>query len=508
MPTMKGVSSESSFPFPDAVKNWFYHLQRNWRQGSSHSQGTALQQLYDIDFASLTSAYFKQTEWPTPSQVEDLLDRHNKSHQNEEILLFYTQIYFRHAFARIVPSIEAIVDSWKNYEALFDIILRGEMEIQSLPASWAFDIVGEFAYQYQSFCQYRSKLGSKSEADIEKVKAVPNLWNSKKVLDYLQAMIRESKIVSILNDGEEKLTKEGTPLKTQLGYFALISLARIKVLMGDYYSSLVLLSPIHLGKNGLFSCSPACHVSLFYHLGFAQMMLHRFADSICSFSAAILNVARNRPLYARLGDAEQLTKLSDKCLELLAVVFVLCPGQRIDDQVRGYLHEKYGDKVAKMSKGGAKCKVFSDIFYYACPKFILPSSDIPEVGDESSPHAALHAQQSVFLSMVKKHAHVSTLRSYLKLYQSLELEKLRHFRQHASVHDTRAELLAFTQRNHQRQTILSTNMHKGNIMRTSDINAFIDSSDIIHVDDQPRSDSNSAAFFLSHLPQLHAVSHP
>lgn len=39
-----------------------------------------------------------------------------------------------------------------------------------LPNQWLWDMVDEFVYQFQSFCQYRAKMKSKTEAEIALLK--------------------------------------------------------------------------------------------------------------------------------------------------------------------------------------------------------------------------------------------------------------------------------------------------------------------------------------------------
>lgn len=39
-----------------------------------------------------------------------------------------------------------------------------------LPNQWLWDMVDEFVYQFQSFCQYRAKMKSKTEQEIALLK--------------------------------------------------------------------------------------------------------------------------------------------------------------------------------------------------------------------------------------------------------------------------------------------------------------------------------------------------
>lgn len=44
-------------------------------------------------------------------------------------------------------------------------MLHGVVNMQ-LPNQWLWDMVDEFVYQFQSFCQYRAKMKNKTEQEI------------------------------------------------------------------------------------------------------------------------------------------------------------------------------------------------------------------------------------------------------------------------------------------------------------------------------------------------------
>lgn len=47
----------------------------------------------------------------------------------------------------------------------FQVVLHGVVNMQ-LPNQWLWDMVDEFVYQFQSFCQYRAKMKNKTEQEI------------------------------------------------------------------------------------------------------------------------------------------------------------------------------------------------------------------------------------------------------------------------------------------------------------------------------------------------------
>lgn len=67
-----------------------------------------------------------------------------------------------------------------------------------LPNCWLWDMIDEFIYQFQSFQQYRGRLSNKSQDELNLLRKCDNIWNTSSVLNYLQALIDKSKIVSEL----------------------------------------------------------------------------------------------------------------------------------------------------------------------------------------------------------------------------------------------------------------------------------------------------------------------
>lgn len=47
----------------------------------------------------------------------------------------------------------------------FKVVLHGVVNMQLLN-QWLWDMVDEFVHQFQSFCQYRTKMKSKTEQEI------------------------------------------------------------------------------------------------------------------------------------------------------------------------------------------------------------------------------------------------------------------------------------------------------------------------------------------------------
>lgn len=473
----------ADFMLPESVKNWFTHTYTHLISGN----GAEMARLYDREFHNLTNNYFKQTTWPEPSAIESLVD------SDPTFLLLYKQIYFRHMFSKTQPGMEFKIESWETYCAIFDGILDQSLDIEALPAQWLFDLVGEFVYQYQSYSQYRAKVASKSEHEIALYQTNEGIWETKKVLNYLHALVRFSKIVEILKQGNDStaVTAPSNTIK-ELGFFALVTLSRAHVLYGDYYTALKLLEPIDFynkrsrstdskvkTNDQIHEKSPACHVSVFYHMGFAQLMLQDFAGAIRSFSTIILQVQRSRNYYSRFADYDQLSKLTEKAVALLSIALYLCPGNRVNEQIHSLIREKYGDKQAKLQKGDTSA--LTELFSFSAPKFILPACPLVDGKPVNRSAEASHVQQKAFADLVARQQHVPALRSYVKLYRSIDLEKLALFRG-VDADRARAELIAHK-------------IHSANFK--SDVHFYV-ANNLVLVDEEVNN-QRTGEFFINHI---------
>eukprot|EP00955_Chlamydomonas_euryale_P101004 365319-Chlamydomonas_euryale.AAC.2 len=84
-------------------------------------------------------------------------------------LRFSQEMYYRHLYARCNPDLRQRCESWDNYCDLFGLLLHSNVNMQ-LPNQWIWDMVDEFIYQFQSFCQYRAKVSQKSPEELELLK--------------------------------------------------------------------------------------------------------------------------------------------------------------------------------------------------------------------------------------------------------------------------------------------------------------------------------------------------
>ncbi|KAJ3133520.1 Eukaryotic translation initiation factor 3 subunit L [Physocladia obscura] len=432
--------------------------------GAGTGTGTGsfeLHHLYENTFVKLTDKLYAKQAWPAPAVVARLLgiaaaseagaamstaataaptptSEDDASDADRLFIALYRDLYFRHLHARLTPTLADRVAAYDNYCDLFNILLYSDRPLPiDLPNQWIWDIIDEFIFQFQAFSQLKAakKL---TPPDAHAISARPDVWNVLNVLNFLYDFINVSKINQQLwasknasNQGESYGPYGAKPLYRMLGYFSIVGQCRIHSLMGDYTLALKSLENIELNKKGLFARVTACHITTYYYVGFAYLMMRRYADAIKAFTHILLFISRTKQYHSRSYQYEVIQKKGEQMYALLTICLALCP-QRIDENVHSLLREKYGDQLSRMQKGstgtaGEEDKdvqaLYEELFLFGCPKFISPFAATGSIAGND----ATTQQLRVFMDEVTQHQNIGLIRSYLKLYTSLKIEKLASF---------------------------------------------------------------------------------
>lgn len=94
------------------------------------------------------------------------------------------------------------------------------------------------------------------------------------------------------------------------------------------------LENIELHKKSQYSHVPACQISTSYYVGFAYMMMRRYADAIRTLSSALLYMQRTKQLFSsRSYQNDQINKQTEQMYHLLAICLVLHP-QCVDESIQ------------------------------------------------------------------------------------------------------------------------------------------------------------------------------
>eukprot|EP00126_Sphaerothecum_destruens_P015082 Sdes_comp8995_c0_seq1m408 len=417
-----GPLAPPTYILPEVVKNFILYFHRNVVEGNI----CEIHSIYEFHFNKLTDRFFKTSPWPPVESLTGMVEC------EPIFLILYKELYYRHIYSKLQPTIEHRFESFENYCELFNFILNASEPVAlELPNQWLWDITDEFIYQFQSFCQFRTKLKNKSEEENSMLRMNPHIWNVHSVLNVLHSLVEKAKINEQLDAYKTNLDPEtvsgpfGTSsLYNMLGYFSLIGLCRLHCLLGDYSQALKTIGHIELNKKGLYARVPACQITTYYYVGFAYMMMRRYEDAIRTLTSILLYIQRTQQSHTRSYQYEQILKKNDQMYALLAITVTLCP-QKIDESVQCVLREKCFEKILRMQRGDQG--TFEELFQFACPKFVLPAPLSAELPPVNYHQEACRVQLRLFLSEVQQQAYLPTIRSYLKLYTTMPISKLAGF---------------------------------------------------------------------------------
>jgi translation initiation factor 3 subunit L len=396
-----------------------------------------MQSMYEDDLATLTERYFKASTWPSSKIVTTLVGEDNDQETSAFILL-YRELYYRHIFQKLSPSLEDRIAAFNNYVALFDVLLKqqvGADEFCDLPSVWLWDLTDEFIYQFQAFQAYRAQPKSLTGEELNILKVNKHVCSTQTVLKYLHALVKNADIdinsgaaqqfnFDDDNDEDEEAQAARThPMCAALGQFALIGLARVNVLLGDYTTALRSLNNVDLrDKYSPYRRVIAAQSALFYYMSFSFLMLGRHVDAAKTLSNFLTFVSRTstRASYS----AQAVARRADKMTAMLAIVVAFVP-HLIDDQLMNTVKEKFADKLPRLHR--FEPKAFEDLFLQSCPRFVDPCP--PALDGDATPlrDAAQQQQLAAFLRTIRQRASLPDVYSYLRLCTSISMQKLAEF---------------------------------------------------------------------------------
>ncbi|KZV98053.1 hypothetical protein EXIGLDRAFT_607459 [Exidia glandulosa HHB12029] len=415
---------------PDVVKRFLVSFHRAVRENNVAEISAA----YEGGWNKLTEKYYAKTEWPDPDVVAPLVN------DDPLFLILYRELYYRHVYSRLTPDVDDRFHSYENSCELFNFLLNSDGPVPlELPDQWLWDIIDEFIYQFQSFCLWRQKSKSK-EPELEEDPALAQTWSTYSVLNVLYSFVQKSRINEYLDAVREGKSAEeiadivgeygSKPLYRMLGYFSLIGLLRVHVLLGDYTLAMKVVEHVELGQKAMLTRVTACHVATYYYVGFCYFVLRRYADATRTFASVLNFIGRMRQYHTRSYQYDQINKTADRMYALFALCTALSPS-RLDDNVLSGAKERFNDQTARMARGDQSA--YEELYSYACPKFISPDGGVGMWGlplarwiltGADSPHPLL---QALFREELKGQKGAGTLRGFLKMYKTVDVRKMAAF---------------------------------------------------------------------------------
>jgi len=260
---------------------------------------------------------------------------------------------------------------------------------------------------------------------------------------------------------------------------------RVHVLLGDFTLALKVVENVELNQKNPFTRVTACHVATYYYVGFCYIMLRRYPDAIRVFVQILNFILRMRQYHTRSYQYDQINKTADRMYALFAICNALSPS-RLDDNILNIVKDRYGDQFAKLSRGDEGLPAFEELFLYACPKFISanpPPYDDPEQlasYAEDPPAEPAQRHLALFVTDVRAQAAVPTLRSFLKLYTSLDAAKLAGFLD-ADEEEMVQQMMAVKAASRSVSRVgTERNLLDGQMISTSDMD-FIINENMVHI---------------------------
>eukprot|EP00245_Coleochaete_scutata_P009099 TRINITY_DN292_c0_g2_i1.p1 TRINITY_DN292_c0_g2~~TRINITY_DN292_c0_g2_i1.p1 ORF type:complete len:533 (-),score=111.36 TRINITY_DN292_c0_g2_i1:296-1894(-) len=483
----------SQYIVPDVVKTFVIYFYRHIREKNVYE----IHQMYEGSWSKLSETMFKQSQWPPVEAIAPSVD------QDHVFCILYKEMFFRHVYSLGNPTLEQRCDSWDNYCQLFQVVLHENVNMQ-LPNQWLWDMVDEFIYQFQSFCQYRAKLKQKTDEELDLLKQCSAVWNIYGVLNYLQAMIDKSGIVGILEDeADGNLTftatdgydyQGGSNVLKVLGYFSIIGLLRVHCLIGDYHGALRCLSPIDVFVPGVFTRTIGAHINAMYYFGFANLMTRRYVDAIKAFNQVLLYIMRTKQYHEKSPQFDQILKRNEQIFALLAITLTLCPQVKlVEENVNNQLREKMGEKMQRLQRWDEA--TFDELFSYACPKFITPAPPDFDLAPVNYNQEAYRLQLRMFLMELRQQQLLAGIRSFVKLYTTISIPKLASFME---VDDStlRSVLFSYKHKTHVADS-------EGNMTNNADIDFYID-EDMVHIAES-KATRRFGDYFVRHIIKFEGV---
>ncbi|WWD17147.1 eukaryotic translation initiation factor 3 subunit L [Kwoniella shandongensis] len=394
--------------------------------------------MYESGWNKLSQAHYAQNEWPEAELISPLVG-------NDQVFLtLYRELYFRHVYAKLQPTIDDRFQSYENICELFNYLLNSEGPVPlDLPIQWLWDMLDEFVYQFSSFAQWRASPKNKADDELEMLAEAQHIWSSYSVLNVLYSLVQKSQINEQLKAEKEGKTPEevaeiageygSKPLYRNLGYFSLICLLRVHVLLGDPTLALQTMENVDLSGGAFLTRITACHVTTYYHVGCSYMALGRWPDAIKTFISVLIFFIRMKQYHTRSYQYGSITKQCERMYALLAICTTLSPGPS-DESIMSIVKEHYGDQLAILQRGGDEAiETFKDLYLSAAPRYL--NVNPPPYEDSAAlesylanpPIDAINRHLDLFLSDVAAVKGVSNIRNLLKLYTSIDASKLAAF---------------------------------------------------------------------------------
>jgi len=450
--------------------------------------------LYNTEFRDLSNKYFSNAPWPSPQSIA------SECNGDPLFLAFYRELTHRHWHAVSRPTLRDRMEGWDVYRELFDELLMvaeddasstGQPKLYILP-QWAFDILHEFVYQFQGFCQFRTALYASANKHnllsgepnpkaphhvvenlaLMRQEDATDVWSVETVMYYLQRLVAIG-------------TKSSVPVYQNFGIFASVTMSRLECLLADYTSSLQCMAPI-LESTAIVAKADQgsktypeivssvfnARLSLTYHAGVSFLMLRRYKDAAAMVGSLCFYMQRGFKTgqLRKQPNSDQLYKNYDRMIALLAIVTQLCPqANLVEEAIARVIREKHGAQISK--------EKYTELFTFCAPKFVSPV--IPDFNKSGPTENVYKLQVNLFENEIASQSGYRELRSYLKLYTSIGVSKLTSF----GNDEKSLPSLKLKMRQWESNNTDAPSLKDASLKSALDIHLYLEDDETVHIDE-------------------------
>ena len=203
--------------------------------------------------------------------------------QDKIFFALYKELYFRHFHWRNPQDVTIYTrfDSWVAYSQVFKALLDADSDVV-LPIEWIYDIIDEYVFQFQAFSTYKTESEKLTDQEKQLLKD-DQKWNAAETTKILYHVALKGGVVV-----QDDLNKKVTTMKKILGYFSLVGLTKIQILIGDYHSANLILNHLKIPSLRKIVRLNVCHVSVEYFRGFVQIMTGDFATALQTLAKLVM----------------------------------------------------------------------------------------------------------------------------------------------------------------------------------------------------------------------------
>mmetsp|Transcript_1325 Transcript_1325/g.3089 ORF Transcript_1325/g.3089 Transcript_1325/m.3089 type:complete len:526 (+) Transcript_1325:108-1685(+) len=415
--------------FTESTKHFIREFNRAIQRNDINHVG----KLYEYEFGNHTNKFFKISAWPSAEVVADLINQNGNERERENFLVLYKQLYYRHLLMKKLNSgIEAYFESFHNFIDLFNTLLglRTEAPEFEIPASWCWDMIDEFTYQFSAFHIARHRVADLTQQEKTELDKDPHKWSALTVENFLvgENSFADKAMVRMSPQEREKKFLEGVGvphiLFETLGVYALIGMLRVYTMTGDYTSGIDLIKCIDLNGNHENVCVPAAYTTLHYYLSFCYLSTRRYEECVRTATDGLIYLQRNRALLPRTYQKGNIEKMQEQMFGILAIATSLVP-QRISESLAGDMRNRFGDQIRRMRK--MEKDAFKEVYNAVVPKFIPMKTLSGGFDTKSNPDEGLQLQTKVFMEEIESMSKVPDIYSYLKMCTAIHVDKLKNF---------------------------------------------------------------------------------